>query len=80
MLQFRRHSNLRARHESHSWNLLENGACTGLMTFLLFILETAEDAVESKVISARRVHAAAHVTHTNEPPRPHHNAMLAAGG
>ena len=53
---------------------------TGLVTFLEFTLEMAEDVVESKTALAGRAHASAHAAHTDEPLRLHCRATLAANG
>ena len=53
---------------------------TSLATFLEFILETAEDVVESKTALAGRAHASTHAAHTDEPLRLHRRATLTANG
>ena len=53
---------------------------TSLVTFLEFILETAEDVVESKTALAGWAHASTHAAHTDEPLRLHRRATLTANG
>ena len=50
----------------------------GLVAFLEFALETAEDVVECEATLSRWEHAAAHVAwHADEPPRLHRRTALA---
>ena len=53
---------------------------TGLVTFLEFTLEAAEDVVEGKAALAGWTHAATHAAHADESLRLHRRATLAANG